>query len=53
MERYDIESDKWSGVAQMNVQRGGVGVAAVGKPTVFPSDFFVVLDNVEVILVVS
>lgn len=30
VERYDIESDKWSAVEQMNVQRGGVGVAAVG-----------------------
>lgn len=31
VERYDIEADKWSSVASMNVQRGGVGVAALGR----------------------
>ena len=31
VERYDVDADKWSPVAAMNVQRGGVGVAALEK----------------------
>lgn len=29
MERYDIESDRWSAVAPMNTPRGGVGSVAL------------------------
>jgi kelch-like protein 8 len=31
VERYDVDLNQWSTVAPMNVQRGGVGVAALGK----------------------
>lgn len=31
VERYDIEANRWQEVAHTNVQRGGVGVAALGK----------------------
>lgn len=30
VERYDIESDRWSAVAPMNTPRGGVGSVALG-----------------------
>lgn len=30
VERYDIESDRWSAVAAMNTPRGGVGSVALG-----------------------
>lgn len=30
VERYDIESDRWSAVAPMNTPRGGVGSVVLG-----------------------
>ena len=31
VERYDIELNQWTHVAEMNVPRGGVAVATYGK----------------------
>ena len=44
VERYDIESDRWTAVASMNTPRGGVGSVALGVRTAEQHGYMVALN---------